>query len=64
MRALLLLAPFSFAFSFACGHGEAALREEQASSRHYRDAYESQAQQIAQLKARIAEMEKRGCRSP
>lgn len=64
MKALLLLAAFSFAFSFACSHGEAAVREEQARSRHYRDAYESQAQQIAQLKARIAELEKRSCRSP
>ena len=45
----------------ACGHGDAALREEQARSRHYRDAYESQAQEIAQLKARIAELEKQNC---
>ncbi len=42
----------------ACGHGDAALRDEQAKSRRYRDAYESQAQQIAQLKARVAELEK------
>jgi len=46
----------------ACGHGEAALREEQTRSRHYRDAYETQAQEIALLKARIAELEKRDCR--
>lgn len=43
----------------ACGHGDAALRDEQARSRSYRDAYETQAQQIAQLKARIAELEQR-----
>jgi hypothetical protein len=46
----------------ACGHGEGALRDEQAKSRHYRDAYETQALQIAQLKERIAEMEQQGCR--
>jgi hypothetical protein len=48
--------------SAACGHGDAALREEQNRSRHYRDAYESQAQEIAQLKKRIAELEHQGCR--
>jgi len=46
----------------ACSHGDAALRDEQARSRHYRDAYETQALEIAQLKARIAELEKRDCR--
>ncbi len=46
----------------ACSHGDGALREEQAKSRHYRDAYESRAQEIAQLKARIAELEKQNCR--
>jgi hypothetical protein len=46
----------------ACGHGDAALREEQSRSRHYRDAYETQAQQIAQFKSRIAELEKQNCR--
>jgi hypothetical protein len=45
-----------------CGHGEAALREEQARTRHYRDAYESRAQQIEQLKKRVAELEAQGCR--
>ncbi|MGZ6126029.1 MAG: hypothetical protein ACXWLR_13765 [Myxococcales bacterium] len=45
-----------------CGHGEAALREEQARTRHYRDAYESQSQQIEQLKKRVAELESKGCR--
>ncbi len=29
---------------------------------HYPDAYESQALEIAQLKAKIAELEKRDCR--
>ena len=46
----------------ACSHTDTALRDEQARSRHYRDSYETQAQQIAQLKARIAELEKRDCR--
>jgi hypothetical protein len=46
----------------ACSHGDAALRDEQARSRHYRDAYESQAQEIQQLKARVAELEKQSCR--
>ena len=49
-------------FAAACSHGDAALRDEQSRTRHYRDAYETQAQQIAQLKARIAELEKRDCR--
>ena len=46
----------------ACGHGDAALREEQAKARHYRDAYESRAQEIEQLKKRIADLEARDCR--
>jgi len=44
-----------------CGHGDAALREEQAKARHYRDAYESRAQEIQDLKRRVAELEAR-CR--
>ena len=44
-----------------CGHADAALRDEQAQARHYRDAYERQAAEIAQLKARIAALEQRGC---
>ncbi len=46
----------------ACGHGDAALRDEQAKTRRYRDAYETQAQEIQQLKARIADLERQGCR--
>jgi len=46
----------------ACGHGDAELRAEQAKARHYRDAYESQAQEIQQLKKRVADMEGRGCK--
>ena len=57
MRAALLLVLLA-----ACSHGEAALKEEQTRSRHYRDAYETQAQEIAQLKAKLAELEKRDCR--
>jgi hypothetical protein len=53
---------FALLFLAACGHGDAALRDEQSRSRHYRDAYESQAQEIAQLKSRIAELEEQGCR--
>jgi len=45
-----------------CGHGDAALREEQTKARHYRDAYESRAQEIQQLKKRVAELEARNCR--
>jgi hypothetical protein len=58
MRATL----FAILLAAACGHGDTALRDEQSRSRHYRDAYESQAQEIAQLKARVAELEKRDCR--
>ena len=46
----------------ACGHADAALREEQSRSRHWRDAYETQAQENAQLKARIADLEKQNCK--
>jgi len=46
----------------ACGHGDAALRAEQAKARHYRDAYETQAQQVEQLRKRVAELEQQGCR--
>jgi hypothetical protein len=46
----------------ACGHGDAELRGEQAKARRYRDAYETQAQQVEQLKKRVAELEREGCR--
>ena len=46
----------------ACGHGDAALKQEEAKARHYRDAYETQAQQVEQLRKRIAELEAQGCR--
>jgi hypothetical protein len=46
----------------ACGHGDGELRAEQAKARHYRDAYETQAQQIEQLRKRVAELERQGCR--
>ncbi len=48
-------------FAAACGHGDAALREEQAKTRRYRDAYETQAQEIQQLNKRVAELEAKGC---
>jgi len=53
---------FALLAAAGCGHGEAALREEQAKARHYRDAYETQAQQVQQLKKRVAELESQGCR--
>jgi len=53
---------FALSLAAACGHGDAALRDEQSKSRHYRDAYETQAQEIARLKARIADLEKQNCR--
>jgi hypothetical protein len=44
----------------ACGRvPEQALRDEQARSRRYRDAYETQAVELAALKARLAALEKR-----
>lgn len=46
----------------ACSHGDAALREEQSKSRHYRDAYETRAQEVEELKARIADLEQQNCR--
>jgi hypothetical protein len=64
---LALLAGFA-ALASACGHGDAELRNEhaQAQARQYRDAYETQAVEIAALKARVnrleAELEKRDCR--
>ena len=51
-----------FLLAASCGHGDIALRDEQTKSRHYRDAYETQAQEIARLKARIADLEKQNCR--
>lgn len=58
MKAALL----ALLLAASCSHGDAALREEQSRSRHWRDAYETQAQQNAQLKARIADLEKQNCR--
>ena len=57
MRALFVV----LLLSAACGHGGTGLREEQERSRRYRDAYESQAQELAQLRARVVELEKRSC---
>ncbi len=59
MRAALLAA---LVLAAGCGHGDAALRDEQSRSRHWRDAYETQAQEVAQLKARIADLQKQNCR--
>jgi hypothetical protein len=46
----------------ACSHDETELRDERAQTRQFRDAYETQAQEIAALKAKIAELEKRDCK--
>jgi hypothetical protein len=56
------LALLALLLAAACGHGDAALREEQARTRHYRDAYETQAQEVQQLRKRVAELEQKGCR--
>ena len=56
------LALLALLLAAACGHGDAALREEQARTRHYRDAYETQAQEVQQLRKRDAELEQKGCR--
>src|SRR5437870_12512136 len=56
------LALSALALAAACGHGDAALRSEQAKARRYRDAYETQAQQVEQLRKRVAELEREGCR--
>jgi hypothetical protein len=53
---LLLLA------AAGCSHNDTELRNERAQSRRFRDAYETQAQELAALKAKIAEMEKRDCK--
>jgi hypothetical protein len=55
-------AAFALLLAAACGHGDAALREEQAKTRRYRDAYETQAQEIQQLQKRLAELEAKGCK--
>ena len=51
-------------FAAACGHSESVLRDEQAKSRRYRDAYETQAAELAQVKARLAALEKKACAAP
>jgi hypothetical protein len=56
------VASIALLLAAACGHGDAALREEQAKARRYRDAYETQAQEIQQLKKRVAELEAKGCK--
>ena len=56
------LALVALLFTTACSHGDAALRDEQAKARHYRDAYETQAQELQQLRKRVAELEQQGCR--
>ena len=56
------LALAALVLAAGCGHGDAALREEQAKARHYRDAYETQAQEIQRLRERVAELESKGCK--
>ena len=65
MKRLALASPLWAALAAsACGHSDGALRDEQARTRRYRDAYETQAAELAQLKARLTELEKRSCSSP
>lgn len=65
MKRLALASSFWAALAAsACGHSDGALRDEQARTRRYRDAYETQAAELVQLKARVAELEKQGCASP
>jgi hypothetical protein len=57
-----------FAALAVCGAGcgkvpEQALRDEQARSRRYRDAYETLQEEVTALRARAAEREKSGCAS-
>jgi hypothetical protein len=56
------LALVAFLAAAACGHNDAELRTERAQTRQLRDAYETQAQEIAALKSKIAELEKRDCK--
>jgi hypothetical protein len=56
------LALLALLLAGACGHGDAALQQEQAKARHYRNAYETQAQQVEQMRKRIADLEAQGCR--
>jgi hypothetical protein len=54
---------FVAAALLGCSHGADETRASDAAQvRQYREAYESQMQQIAQLKSRIAELERRDCR--
>jgi hypothetical protein len=56
------LALAALLFAAACSHGDVALRAEREKARHYRDAYETQAQEVQQLKKRVAELEQQRCR--
>jgi hypothetical protein len=63
--------PLAFALAAglaACSHNDAELRSEHAQARQFRDAYETQAQEMAALKARVAALEatlaRGGCSSP
>jgi hypothetical protein len=56
------LALAALVLAAGCGHGDAAVREEQAKARRYRDAYETQAQEIQRLREHVAELESKGCK--
>ena len=59
--AVILFAAFALAEA-GCGRvPEQALRDEQARSRRYRDAYETLQEEVAALRGRVAEAEKSGC---
>lgn len=65
MKRLALASPLWVALAAgACGHSDGALRDEQARTRRYRDAYETQALELVHLKARLADLEQRSCSNP
>ncbi len=59
--AVILFAALAFA-ELGCGRvPEQALRDEQARTRRYRDAYETLQEEVTALRARVAESGKSGC---
>ena len=45
----------------ACGIPEQALRDEQARSRRFREAWETQGAEVSALRERVAALEAKGC---
>lgn len=46
------------------GVSEQALRDEQARARRYRDAYETQGEELKALRERLAALQAQGCAGP